>query len=160
MRYCVFSDSHGYDKRMLQTVRDEAPEAMFFLGDGERDLKRIEKEFPDLPIYAVQGNCDYWSDLPNYLLCELDNGKAVFFTHGHLFGVKRDPEYTELIGAALQCGADIALFGHTHEAYLDEVDGVTILNPGSIGEFGEPSYAVIETDGADFTVKIVHGNDE
>lgn len=155
MRYCVFSDSHGHADAMLQAIEREQPEAMFFLGDGERELSRVEAAFPDLAVYAVQGNCDYWSELPSYLLCELDNGKAVFFTHGHLFGVKRDPAFTDLVSAALQCGADIALFGHTHEAHLDETDGVTLLNPGSIGGFGEASYAVIETEGDGFTARIV-----
>ena len=155
MRYCVFSDSHGHAEPMLQAIHDEQPDAMFFLGDGERELQQVEQAFPTLAIYAVQGNCDYWSELPSYLLCALDNGKAVFFTHGHLFGVKRDPEYTELTAAALHCAADIALFGHTHEAHLGETDGVTLLNPGSIGGFGDASYAVIETEGGDFTARIV-----
>ena len=140
---------------MLQAIRAERPEAVFFLGDGERELRQVEKVFPALPIYAVQGNCDYWSELPSYLLCELEGGKTVFFTHGHLFGVKGDPEFSNLISAALQCGADIALFGHTHEPYLGETDGVTLLNPGSIGGFGETSYAVIETAGETFTARIV-----
>lgn len=153
MRYCVFSDSHLWADGMLRAIEAERPDAMFFLGDGERDLQLVERRLPDLPVYAVRGNCDSWSELPNWLLCELDNGKTVFFTHGHLFGVKRDPEFTDLIEAALSCGADIALFGHTHEAYLDEVNGLTILNPGSIGDYGENTYAVIETTADGFTVR-------
>lgn len=153
MRYCVFSDSHQSADGMLRAIEAEQPDAMFFLGDGERDLSLVERRFPELPVYAVQGNCDYWSDLPNWLLCELDNGKKVFFTHGHLFAVKRDPEFTALIEAALSCEADIALFGHTHEPYLDEVDGLTVLNPGSIGNYGDSTYAVIDTAGDGFTVR-------
>ena len=151
MKFCVFSDSHNHTEHMLLALGQEQPDAMLFLGDGERDLTAVYKRFPNLPVYAVQGNCDYFSDLPQWLTCELD-GIPVLFTHGHLFGVKRD--LIELEDAARSVGARIVLFGHTHEAYLREDEALTVLNPGSIGDYGENTYAVIETDRGSFTVRI------
>ena len=45
---------------------------------------------------------------------------------------------------------DAALFGHTHRVFYATHNGVTYLNPGSIGSppYGvPPSYAVLEIDG-------------
>jgi putative phosphoesterase len=136
---------------MLLALGQEQPDAMLFLGDGERDLAAVYRRFPDLPVYAVRGNCDYYSDLPQWLTCELD-GIPVLFTHGHLFGVKYD--LIELEDAARSVGARIVLFGHTHEAYLREDEALTVLNPGSIGDYGAHTYAVIETENGSFTARI------
>ena len=151
MKFCVFSDSHNHTEHMLLALGQEQPDAMLFLGDGERDLAAVTKRWPNLPVYAVRGNCDYYSDLPQWLTCELD-GIPVLFTHGHLFGVKYD--LIELEDAARSVGARIVLFGHTHEAYLREDEELTILNPGSIGDYGINTYAVIETDNGAFTARI------
>jgi hypothetical protein len=47
-------------------------------------------------------------------------------------------------------GCDIAMYGHTHRPFLDTIDGVTILNPGSLSyprQSGhQPSYMVMEMD--------------
>ena len=43
---------------MVRAVRQQQPDAVFHLGDCERDTHRLEKEFPDLPLYSVCGNCD------------------------------------------------------------------------------------------------------
>ena len=45
-------------------------------------------------------------------------------------------------------GCDIAMFGHTHRPYLEEVDGITLLNPGSLSyprqEGRMPSYMIMD----------------
>ena len=154
MKYCVFSDSHGHPDKMLEAIGAENPAAVLFLGDGERDLEAVADEYPALPLYAVRGNCDYGSDLPPALVCELD-GVGAFLTHGHLFGVKRDPMLTDLCEAAASYGAQLALFGHTHEAYLDDRGDLTLLNPGAIGAWGIASYAVVETTDGGFHARLI-----
>ena len=47
---------------MVRAVRQQHPDAVFHLGDCERDTQRLEKEFPDLPLYRVCGNCGYYRD--------------------------------------------------------------------------------------------------
>ena len=47
---------------MVRAVRQQQPDAVFHLGDCERDTQRLEKEFPDLPLYRVCGNCGYYRD--------------------------------------------------------------------------------------------------
>ena len=45
--------------------------------------------------------------------------------------------------AAREAGADILLFGHTHEPLCDFYDGLWILNPGSCRGGFRPTYGVI-----------------
>ena len=48
----------------------------------------------------------------------------------------------ELEHEARERKADVALFGHTHIAHDEYIDGVRLFNPGSLG-FGK-SFGVIE----------------
>ena len=149
MKACVFSDSHGYAANMISAIELEKPDFCFFLGDGERDLARLEAKFPGLPVYAVRGNCDFGTELKNVLICEVE-GIRVFMTHGHLSYVKYDYRLETLISQALEAEADIALFGHTHSQHLSESNGVTLLNPGSVGRGYYPGYAVLEFENGKF----------
>ena len=66
-------------------------------------------------------------------------------THGHRYGVHYGRE--QLAEAALQKGAKLALYGHTHIFRDEEIDGVRLINPGSPTlprGGGSPSYAVLD----------------
>ncbi len=138
---------------MIAAITGEKPDLCFFLGDGERDLQLVQERFPELAIHAVRGNCDLRSALPSFLVCMV-GGKRFFLTHGHLYHVKHDPELSDLSRAAKENTADIVLFGHTHIPYIQSLDGICIMNPGSIGSFSEASYGVIEISSEEFQYKI------
>lgn len=153
MKVCVFSDSHGYAANMISAIELEKPDACLFLGDGERDLYKLEKKFPDLPVYAVRGNCDFGTELKNVLICVIE-GVTIFMTHGHLSYVKYEYDLDTLTSQALEAGADIALFGHTHDQHISENRGVTLINPGSVGRGYYPAYAVLNIEGRRFTADL------
>ena len=115
---------------MVRAVRQQQPDAVFHLGDCERDTQRLEKEFPDLPLYRVCGNCDREPVNPEVLQLTLD-GVKFFLTHGHRYSVK----YTldALLNAAYFAGADMVLFGHTHRAVSETMQGLYVVNPGTAG---------------------------
>ena len=141
MRLLVMSDSHGRDWR-VRAALEAHPEvgAWIHLGDGLREATRLAEEFP-IPLYAVRGNCDFWQPgIPPESREEQFGGKRVFFTHGHLYGVKYG--LYRVTAAAREREADILLFGHTHQPMTDYQEGLHILNPGSIGDDG--SYALID----------------
>ena len=119
---------------MLHALFVEEPDSCIFLGDGERDLLRLQEKYPLLPIIAVQGNCDPRSQLPMKLTVELE-GHRIFATHGHRYEVKQDPDLTVLRYTAKAERAEIALYGHTHTPYQEYRDGILLLNPGSCGAF-------------------------
>lgn len=131
---------------MVRAIRQQQPDAVFHLGDCERDTQRLEKEFPDLPLYRVCGNCDREPVNPEVLQLTLD-GVKFFLTHGHRYSVK----YTldALLNAAYFVGADMVLLGHTHHAMSETMQGLYVVNPGTAGVGPACTYACIETeDGA------------
>ena len=155
-KICVFSDSHGDCTRMLRAVELEQPDMILHLGDGAGDLERLRQAFPALAYHNVQGNCDYRPKLPRTLRLQVE-GITIFAAHGHEHQVKLDPDLTRFRYAALEAGADLALYGHTHRSFLGVFQGMTILNPGSIGLSPRPSYGVITVEGSRFTPELRQG---
>jgi len=94
---------------------------------------------------------NYLLSLPRELKLEIA-GKKVLMTHGspesideHLYSNTPVERLHELVEAAK---ADIIITGHSHVQYVRELDGVTFLNPGSVGrpDDGNPhaAYAIIK----------------
>lgn len=153
VKLVVASDSHG-SAAALQRVLSAEPgaHALLFLGDGVRDLEGLDGLFPKLRIYPVAGNCDLGCPEPQEGLAAF-GGAVVFYTHGHNYGVKAS--LGRLFHTAQARGAQLALFGHTHLPCLEEYDGVTLFNPGSVGRpaRGGATYGVIELEGGRFTCR-------
>lgn len=146
MKICVFSDSHGCAEHMIRAIAREKPALCFFLGDGERDLAQVQARYPQLPFYAVRGNCDWRSAQSASIVCTV-GGVCIFATHGHLYDVKHEPDLDSLLRAAEEAGASLTLFGHTHLPLLETRRGITLLNPGSVGRSARPGYALLSLDG-------------
>ena len=130
---------------MISAIEIEKPDLVFFLGDGERDIVKVMDKYPDLPVYAVRGNCDFRSGLSNLLKCAV-GGVTIFMTHGHMSNVKYEDRLDTLTQQAIQAGAEVALFGHTHSQHLSYNMGVMLLNPGSVGRGYYPGYAVLNIE--------------
>lgn len=92
-------------------------------------------------------------DLPNNLvpmdaamspLCEIVPLGPVraFICHGHSYHVKYSLD--SLVYAAQEQQAKIAMFGHTHMPFNEDIDGVRVINPGSAGMGRKPSFALVE----------------
>ena len=148
MRVGVFSDSHGDHEALDELLERMGPlDAVCFLGDVARDAEHLRERLAAMPnqpvLYAVRGNNDYYSTctLPWDLLIEL-GGVRIYMTHGH-----RLVSLMNLAYKAQECGAQVALFGHTHQALCETVQGVLLLNPGSAGNFcrgGRARASVLE----------------
>ncbi|MGN1306558.1 MAG: metallophosphoesterase family protein [Faecousia sp.] len=141
MKLLVVSDSHRETEHMLLAVRRERPDAVVHLGDHADDADAIEREFPYLPLCRVRGNCDYFENrAPEQALLRWE-GVKLLAVHGHRYGVKGG--LLRLQYAAKEKEAQVALFGHTHCAYCEELDGLWLLNPGACGSF-MPTYGIVE----------------
>ncbi len=142
MKAAVFSDTHSCTALAVEAVRRCRPELIIHLGDYARDAQTIHEEFPEIPMYSVRGNCDIGSDAPDTDVVPMGPVK-VFITHGHLYNV-RYGDCTRLVYAAMEAGAKIAAFGHTHEALYEEMGGLTVLNPGTAGMGRRLTWATID----------------
>ena len=136
MRILVFSDSHGSSRCIEETLLlHKDADAVIHLGDGERDMSRVEDLLKGKKVIQVCGNCDFASLLPVNEIVTL-GGARIFCSHGHTELVKHGTGAFRAKARAL--GAHIALYGHTHESVTDYDEGLYVMNPGSarVGEYG------------------------
>jgi putative phosphoesterase len=142
------------------------PSAVVFLGDGLRDLDRID--FGSVPVYRVLGNCDLFGfgladDCREEEIFRIA-GHTVLLTHGARYGVKSG--LGALIAHAASENADLVLYGHTHEPRLDVIPigtrigdrtltrEIYLFNPGSIGQGGSFGTLTLQENNVLFS----HGN--
>ena len=137
MKILIFSDSHGDVETMCAAMEAESPGAVLHLGDHIADAQRLGERYPGIPVYAVPGNTDAHKADERARHIEL-GGKRILLVHGHTFlegkGVKTFFEGITNLFRRECHGADIILFGHTHEAFLNRCNGVWIMNPGCASE--------------------------
>ena len=161
MKCLVFSDSHGESRYMKEIILMHSDaEAVFFLGDGLREVDVLREGFRDKIWVAVRGNCDfyaYFGDAPAQKLETLYlSGYKISATHGDLYGAKYG--LGGLIKLGLDTGADIVLFGHTHlplEKYVSDYERpMYLFNPGSISS-GSRSFGIMDLGEKPF---FSHGN--
>ena len=104
----------------------------------------------DCPVEIVLGNNDFFSELPRELMLDIGPYK-VWVVHGHNYYVSMGNE--NLKREAVERGADIVFYGHTHRPVIDMDDDVIAVNPGSLSyprqEGRRPSYALMEMDNRD-----------
>jgi len=145
MKIGIISDTHGYlDRRVpglfagvghILHAGDIGPDSII------AELERIA------PVTAVLGNTD---SSPTFKLTEtvmLDGRK--FLVH-HIV----DPSaLKEELRLRLACGRpDAVVFGHTHKAFCQMINGTLFFNPGYAGKpkhGAERSVAILEADGKD-----------
>ena len=113
MKILVLSDSHGNVSNMAAAVEQSAPRMIFHLGDCWRDAEKL-------------------------LFVE---DKRILLCHGHTYGVKQSLLTAGY--AAEEQNLDLFLFGHTHRPLVDRRGKTLFVNPGSIGDYRRPFYAVV-----------------
>ncbi|MBE6970810.1 MAG: YfcE family phosphodiesterase [Ruminococcaceae bacterium] len=140
MKILVLSDSHGNVNNMVHCVEMVQPQHVLHLGDCIRDAEELQRLFPDLSMTMVPGNCDWGRTEQGEVLLEL-GGQRILMMHGHTRSVKHTTMNARY--AAMELGADILLFGHTHYSTVDYDGTLYTMNPGSIGDYHAPTYGVI-----------------
>ncbi|MCI1750093.1 MAG: YfcE family phosphodiesterase [Megasphaera cerevisiae] len=128
----VVSDSHGRF-RELERMVEQAPDVSVWLHGGDycNDGEDLSI-YTGVPVYSVRGNNDFMSNFaaPECRKIRID-GMNVMLIHGHQwYGQQRLEKLVEL---GQTHAASLVAFGHTHRRFLKKTDGITILNPGSIG---------------------------
>lgn len=140
MQIAVFSDTHSNTAKMVAAVRETRPDLIIHLGDHDRDTAVLRREFPEIPLASVCGNCDVGSAGLLADVVPLGPVRA-YITHGHLYNV--DWSVDSLVYAAQERDCQLALYGHTHRADSQELGGVKVVNPGTAGQGRRLSYAWI-----------------
>ncbi len=150
MRLLVLSDSHKTMDYMIRAVEAEKPDRIIHLGDHITDAHRLAERYPEIPVWCVGGNCDF-SASP-LVITEQVEGVRLYMTHGHTLNVKYGLLRAEL--TAKEEGANVFLFGHTHQSLCDWHNGLWMINPGSCSGRGPVTYAVLEIEKGAVQAKI------
>ena len=151
MKIIVVSDTHGSYRNFKKVMQlNSNADIVVHCGDSRDEVETIKMEYPDKTYYTVKGNCDF-EMLPIVEEFTVD-GVRFMATHGHIYNVKYG--LMNLLLAAKENNADVALFGHTHISHDELVDGVRLFNPGSAGYGG--SFGVIEVKDGQVLSNIAH----
>lgn len=148
----VLSDTHGNRKAIdgIDGVLAEC-DTIIHLGDTSSDGSYICGKYPDKTV-IVNGNCDIPKLGGEEAVIEIENLR-IFACHGHTYSVKTT--LARLAEKAKNSDCALALYGHTHEAREDVIDGVTLINPGCMTNYGNKSYLYLVVNGDKFTAKNV-----
>ena len=139
----VVSDTHRNKSSMNNIARQFADfDYLFHLGDNVEDAAYLKSIMPGIKLKAVKGNCDLGAGFEDFKEIII-KGNKIILTHGHKLKVKYS--YDRVLYYALEQEAAAILFGHTHIAYKEYVNGVWLVNPGSAGDEmrGDLSVAVL-----------------
>jgi len=138
-RFLLFSDTHGSTGPLHQVLQMESPcDGILHCGDGLADLEGIHEKY-NIPVYRVAGNEDFmYTDVPDRHLLVTDNC-VMLMVHGHQWDLNPyyDKEfmykkYSAMAEAASYDGARILIFGHTHKTAIVCINGIWLINPGSM----------------------------
>ena len=148
-RIFVISDSHnaaGMIEDAVEYIKNNRFDYIVHLGDVRKDAEWIEED-TGREVIGVAGNCDYFS---------LDPREAVFMVeevrmlavHGDKYGVKSG--YDRLSYYAEERACQVALFGHTHQAFAGNVGNALLINPGTLIN---GSAAIVTVEGGKVSVE-------
>ena len=153
MKILVISDTHGNYLAPLECIIDAKIEMIIHLGDNISDAKELEPLL-EIPITKVPGNCDPSSLEPREIILDL-GGRIFFITHGDHYRVKAGTDL--LVQRAQQKNADVVLYGHTHFPLVSKVEGILLVNPGTLmaGSVMK-SAAIITIKGGKLSTEIIY----
>lgn len=138
MKIVVMSDSHGNDENVLKVI-DDNKEADYFYHLG--DLCSLDFSHPKLTV--IKGNNDY-DQYPKTIVASFYKWNIFMIHSDRIYGFNR---LETLKNLAKKQNCQIVLYGHTHIPSDDTVDGIRLLNPGSLSmnrDFSDLSYLVID----------------
>ncbi len=149
----LVSDNHG-QRKQIEYLRKTYPSDYFFLHCGDSEMYPEELE----GFAVVRGNNDGYNLYPANRILKFGKHR-IYLCHGHLDMFAGFWDMLAKRAKAEDC--DIVCFGHIHR-YLDiEVDGIRILNPGSMWYNRDgscPSYMRITIDDDEITAQRMDWN--
>jgi len=145
MKFVVISDSHDNLANLEKCVNWGgnwgAADAICCgdIANGET-LAWLAKNFKT--IYLVRGNLEIYdeADVGRHDNIRYLGRFGVFGLDGKTIGLCHEPWYIKKVLELKKC--DIVFYGHTHEPWIEEKDGVITANPGTLGGvFNKASFA-------------------
>lgn len=152
MKLIVIADTHKDYERYNNIVTKNAADLYIHLGDGINEFSDVAKENPNKEFAFVKGENDFCEASLTRVI-QVKNCR-IFCAHGDTFDVSDGLK--KIIAAAKAENCSIILYGHTHLYKAELIDGIYVMNPGSLGTprgHNKASYGVLEI-GDDSSVKM------
>jgi len=153
MKITVLADSHKNFQKLKDIVDANADSDLFIhLGDGQYELIDVANLYPEKKFVFIKGNSDHGNIKEERVITV--GGYKIFCAHGHTLEVHNGLQ--PLLDRAVYHDCKIALYAHTHLYKTDFIDGVYVMNPGSVSEprgKNPSTYGVIEI-AQDKTIKM------
>ncbi len=138
IKIVVVSDNHGRIEPLVR-IREMHRGADAFIHCGDSELP---SHF--LQGYAsVRGNNDFYDDYPEHRVVDLGDIR-ILVVHGHRHIYYNNYDLLAKKASSLDC--HIVCFGHTHRYVVLKIDGIYLVNPGSLSRNRDgtgTSYAII-----------------
>lgn len=143
MQILVIGDTHGRISPVIKQIKQLKFDYMLFTGDFILDASKIADK-TGIKFKGVRGNCDPKTGSEEQII-EL-GGQRFYLIHGHQYRVKQGFDLLWQRGKDIQ--ADIVIFGHTHQAHIEQKEDLWLVNPGSPSypRSYSSTYAVINVD--------------
>lgn len=147
LKFVVVSDNHGRIEPIQKVCQlHQKADGYIHCGDFEIPLAYLSQ------FAVVSGNNDY-ADVPMSLILNTPTHR-ILVMHGHryvsMYSIDR------LVQKAKDERCSLVFYGHTHIFSDRVIDGIRLINPGSLShnrDGSAPSYAIVEIDGWDVKVQ-------
>ena len=146
MEFVVCSDNHGNAKVLSQILRDH-PKAQAFIHCGDSEMSNEAMA----PFVAVTGNNDYYYKFPETLVTQVGDIR-ILILHGHT--MPYGSRVKSMVALAKEKNCSVVCTGHTHVFMNEVIDGVRVINPGSLfynRDGSAPCYCSVEFEGDTIT---------
>lgn len=150
VKIIITSDAHGHFSRLERIARIH-DDADYYLdaGDSEGRASSI------IPFISVEGNNDASFAFPKTRVIDVYPHK-IYVTHSHEFFASQRTE--GLVRKAQRLGCNFVIYGHSHVPDVQKIQGVTLINPGSLyynRDRSPLSYIVLMLNGHEFSIERV-----
>lgn len=150
MRILVISDTHGSTIRAEEVYKKLNStgkiDYIIHCGDYIDDGIKLRDKL-GVKALLTKGNCDNSFSEDEFAILETEAGN-ILAVHGHMQRVSYSLEY--LYELAIDNNCVCAVFGHTHRGIFTNVNGIYMMNPGSLTRPRDASlgsFGILEIDG-------------
>jgi hypothetical protein len=171
MKFLVISDIHDNLVNLEKCInwgKRKKVENAICCGDvvNAETLRYLSENFKI--IYLVRGNLEIYDESEIKKYARLDSRRVdarrgninylnrfgVFEIDGRIIGLCHEPWFIKEVSEIKKC--EIIFYGHTHEPWIEEKDGCTIANPGTLGGvFNKASFAIFDDETGKLELKIL-----
>lgn len=158
MKVIIISDIHDNLvnlEKCLNWCKKEDVESLICCGDIANGvtLKYLAENFKD--VYLVRGNLEIYDEMEasQYKNIKYLGRFGCFELGGKKVGVCHEKLYNNL---QKECSCDIIFYGHSHKPWIENKNGVDIINPGTLGGvFTKATFAVWELETGKLELKVL-----